>query len=152
MDWLAVEPDLAKVWEIPNEGGLLETTVGHCAKDMAAGPDVGEHIRIAKNGDRGLRIQKYPGGIEASRSVCQHETVLHKGSASRCRSSVGRAVRRVMAFVVTAVARYADVRDPVHARRSNVALRECQSAALRGWRGCGLMDVVRVGRIGASVA
>ena len=27
-DGLAVEPDLAEVWEIPNEGGLLETTVG----------------------------------------------------------------------------------------------------------------------------
>ena len=119
-----VEPDLAKVWEIPDEGGFLRTAIGHCTKDMSAGPDVGEHIRVAENRNCRLRIQKYPGGIEASRSVGQHEAVLYKGCASRCRATVARAVRRVMAFVVTAIARDAFVRYTVDARCSSGALRE----------------------------
>jgi hypothetical protein len=64
-------------WEIVNELGFLEATVGDGSKDACAVADVFEHIAISKNGGGGLGIEEGPRWINRCVTLSKHdESVL----------------------------------------------------------------------------
>jgi hypothetical protein len=114
---VGVVPDFAEIREVADLSGILETTIGNGAQNAAAVADVGEHGWVAKNGDRALRVEQDPVGVNRVVVLCHDEGMLKECRARRGRGR-GEACRAVLGIVserLTLVATNVRVKTPVRA-------------------------------------
>lgn len=126
-----IVPDGTEIWKIANQIRVLVTTVGPGVENTAAGTNVGQHGRVAENGDCRLGIKKDPRRVNAGGvGLCKNKSVLHEGGTGSGRgrgSGDARTESFGMTRAMTAVAIDAGKCVAIRTGNRGRRLHKCQS-------------------------